>query len=97
MTDEKAREVILAFGAVAIFREMRDEAVILASLPKPLPRNPRPGRHQGRLFRRARLRRRRWPERGAGGGGAPGGATSLSRVPRLPIIFLLSAFATGAF
>ena len=41
MTDEKAKEVILAFGAVAIFREMRDEAVILASLPKPLPESAR--------------------------------------------------------
>jgi hypothetical protein len=47
MTDEKAKEVILPFGAVAIFREMRDEAVVLASLPKPFPRNPRPGHTKG--------------------------------------------------
>jgi hypothetical protein len=47
MTDEKAKEVILAFGAVAISREMRGEAVILASLPKPLPRNPRRGYTKG--------------------------------------------------
>ena len=47
MTDEKAKEVILAFGAVAISREMRGEAVILASLPKPLPRNPRRGHTKG--------------------------------------------------